>query len=294
MQNLLVPAVLLAFSGAAFGQNIIVTAEGHHGAAPPEIGRNEITVRVGNRPAQVEGWTPLRDKPLDLYIAIDDGLDTDVASQYNSLRSFMAEQPASTRIGLVYLRNGEALTAAALTSDRQQVAKALRLPLGEPGISGSPYVSIADLMKKWPATGARREILLISSGMDPYSPADPLNPYLLSAIADAQRDGIPVDSIYFGGAGHLGHNYFRINWGENYLSELGDATGGEAYWQGFGSPVLFDAFLKDFNQRLRDQYLLTLSPTDAKPGLEPIRIMSTNPKVSLVAAKEIRFARQSD
>lgn len=296
MQNLLVPAALLAFSGAVFGQNIVVTAEGHHGAPPPEVTKDEITVHVGKHPAHVEEWTPLRGDraALDLYIVIDDGLDPDVGIQFKSLKSFFADQPASTRIGLAYLRNGEALIAAPMTSDHERVAAALRLPLGAPGISASPYVSLSDLIGKWPATGARREILVISSGVDPYAPADPLNPYLLKTIEDAQRAGILVHSIYYAGAGHLGHNFFRINWGVNYLSELGDGTGGEAYWQGFGDPVYFDSFLKNFNQRLNNQYLLTLTPADSKGGLEPIRIMTTNPQVSLVAPKQIWFAHQAD
>jgi len=295
MSNRIVPVALLALS-SALGQNIVVTAEGHHGAAPPEITRSEITVVVGKHPAHVEEWTPLRGDraALDLYIAIDDGLDTDIGSQFQTLKSFIAEQPESTHIGLAYLRNGEALIAGPVSSSHEQAARALRLPLGDPGISASPYISISDLIKKWPATGDRREILVISSGIDPYSPADPLNPYLQTAIADAQRAGILVHSIYYAGAGHLGHNYFRINWGANYLSELGDATGGEAYWQGYGTPVLFDAFLKDFNQRLRNQYLLTLTPADTKGGLEPIRIMSGNRQVSLLSAKQIWFAHRPD
>jgi len=291
-----VPAALLALSSVGFAQNIVVTAEGHHGSAPPDITKDEITVVVGKHPVHVEEWTPLRGQhaALDLYIAIDDGLDTDIGSQFPSLKSFIAEQPEFTHIGVAYLSNGEALIAAPFSSSREQAARALRLPLGDPGISASPYISLSDLIRKWPATGDRREILVISSGIDPYSPADPLNPYLQTAIADAQRAGILVHSIYYPGAGHLGHNYFRINWGENYLSELGDATGGEAYWQGYGSAVLFDAFLKDFNQRLRNQYLLTLTPGDTRGGLAPIRVKSTNPQVSLVAAKQIWFAHRPD
>ncbi len=295
MRYSLAPAMILTLVGAAFGQNIIVTAEGHHGAAPPQIKKSDITVELANRPAHVEEWTPLQGDraDLDLFIAIDDGVDTDIGNQFNSLKSFIAEQPASTRIGLAYLRNGEALIASPLTSDRLQLGRALRLPLGQAGISASPYVSLSDLTKKWPATGAvRREVLVISNGIDPYSPADPLNPYLDRAIQDAQRGGIVVHSIYYAGAGHLGHNYFRINWGENYLAEIGDATGGEAYWQGYSTPVLFDSFLKDLNQRLKNQYLLTFTNGDIKSGLQPIRIVSTDPEVSVVAAKRVLVGHQ--
>jgi len=113
---------------------------------------------------------------------------------------------------------------------------------------------------------------------------------LLKAIEDAQRAGILVHSIYYAGAGHLGHSYGRINWGQNYLSELGDGTGGEAYWQGFGSPVLFDSFLKDLTQRLQNQYLLKLEPEDRddrKGGLEQVRVTDSKPGVSLMAASRI-------
>jgi hypothetical protein len=132
-------------------------------------------------------------------------------------------------------------------------------------------------------------VLLISSGIDPMSPPDPQNPYLQTAIADAQRAGILVHSIYYAGAGHLGHSYWQANWGRNYLSELGDETGGEAYWQGFGNPVAFDPYLKDLTERLRNQYLLTLVPEEAKGGLEPVKVTASVSGVSLVAASKINL-----
>ena len=149
-------------------------------------------------------------------------------------------------------------------------------------------MGISDLVKKWRASGSRREVLLISSGIDPYySPPDQQNPYLRKAIEDAQRAGILVHSIYFAEAGHLGHSYWQINWGQNYLSELGDETGGEAYWQGLTSPVSFEPFLKDLAQRLQNQYLLTVISRDEKSGLTPVRVTSSEAGVSLMAASKI-------
>ena len=224
---------------------------------------------------------------LELYIAIDDGEDSDLGLQFNSLKDFINRQPGTTQVGLAYLRNGSANIVAPMTADHAQVAKALRLPFGQPGISASPYMGVSDLVKKWPAAEARREVLLITSGIDPWSPPDPQNPYLQKAIADAQRGGILVHSIYYAEAGHPGHSYRSVNWGQNYLSELGDETGGEAYWQGFSSPVSFDPYLKDLAQRLQNQYLLTLAKEEIKPGLEPVRVSATRPDVSLVTASKI-------
>jgi hypothetical protein len=276
----------LAFSACAYGQHLIVTAEGHHGQAPPEVIKDEVSVEVDKRPARVKEWVPLRgdeaEAALELYIVIDDGEDTDLGNQFGALKAFINGQPATTRIGLAYLRNGSANIAAPPTTDRAQIANALRIPLGEPGIAASPYMGISDLVKKWPAADARREVLLISSGADPWSPPDPENPYLQKAIADAQRAGILVHSMYYGGAGHMGRR-----WGQNYLSELGDATGGEAYWQGYGSPVSIDDWLKDLDQRLRNQYLLILESQDTKGGLDPVRVTAAVPGVSLAAANKI-------
>ncbi len=289
MRYALLALAICAASASAFGQHLVVTAEGHHGAAPPELLKDDVTVEVDKRPAAVKEWLPLRgdEAKLDLYIVIDDGEDTDLGLQFKSLKAFVDEQAGTTRIGLAYLRNGAAMIVAPLTTDHAAVTKAIRLPLGQPGISASPYMGISDLVKKWPATDARREVLLISSGIDPWSPPDPQNPYLQKAIDDAQRAGILVNSIYYSEAGHLGHSYWRVNWGQNYLSELGDSTGGESYWQGYGSPVSFTPYLKDFSERLKNQYLLSVVADGVKSGFQSVRVTATKPGVSLMTASRI-------
>lgn len=285
-------AALTLLSAPVFGQTLIVTAEGSHGAPPPAITKDELKVEVAGHPAAIETWTPLKgaESPLELYVVIDDGVDTDLALQYPALKSFISSQPASTRVGLAYLRNGAAFTASNVNASNESTMKALRIPLGEPGISSSPYMGISDLLKKWPAAQARREILLLTSGIDPWSPTDPQNPYLLKAISDAQKAGVLVHSIYYGGAGHLGHSYWRSTWGQNFLSELGDETGGEAYWQGTASPVAFEPYLKDLTQRFQNQYLLTVSPAEPKHGLESVKINYSG-KGSVVATSKVELKK---
>lgn len=193
----------------------------------------------------------------------------------------MNEQPETTRIGLAYLRYGSASIAAPLSADHEQVARALRLPLGSPGIAASPYMGISDLVKKWSVDGARHEVLLISSGDDPYSPRNPENPYLLTAIADAQRRGVLVHSISYG------RGQMRLDWGQNFLAELGEGTGGEAYWQ--STKVSFDTYLDDLTRRLQNQYLLTLAPEQKKYGLEPVRVNAAGSRVSLKSATKVNM-----
>lgn len=283
----------LAFAIAAFGQHLVVTAEGHHGAVPPELTKDDVSAEVNRKPAPVKDWVPLRGEQagLELYIVIDDGTDQDLSLQFESLKKFIIGQPSGTRFGIAYLRNGAANIACSMTADRSQVGKALRMPLGQPGIAASPYMGISDLIKKWAAADARREVLLIGSGSDPWSPGDPQNVYLEKAIADAQRAGVLVNSIYYASAGHTGHSYWQVNWGQNYLSRLADETGGEAYWQGLNSPVSLDPYLKDLAERVGNQYLLTVSVDQTGGDLVPARVTTSKAGVSVSSASRIHLQK---
>lgn len=50
------------------------------------------------------------------------------------------------------------------------------------------------------------------------------------------RAGVTVSAIYTPGVGHFGHSYWQTYWGQIYLSQLADETGGEAYYIGFSGP----------------------------------------------------------
>jgi hypothetical protein len=297
MNRSFVLPLYFALSAAAFGQaRAVVTAEGRHGAAPGNVSKDDIEVRVDQKPVRVDDWVALRGDQgaLELYIVIDDGEDSDLANEYTALREFISHQPGDTHVGLAYLQNGAARIAVPITADRDHVSKALRIPLAEAGISASPYMGLSDLIKKWATANARREILLIASGIDPWSSPDPQNPYLEKAISDAQRAGVIVHTIYFPEAGHLGHSLWQVNWGQTYLSELSDQTGGEFYWQGLAAPVSLSPYLNDLTQRLGNQYLLTVSELPGsrnKEDLEPLRVSSTRSGVSLESAARIGIRR---
>ncbi len=126
---------------------------------------------------------------LQLWLLIDDGTDTALGTQLDDLRRFVLEQPSTTRLGIGYLRNGTVQVQQKPTADHALAAKAIRLPLGQPGISASPYLALTDLIQKWPRADQVREVLMITSGVDPDYGPGPSNPYLDRAIEAAQRDG---------------------------------------------------------------------------------------------------------
>ena len=66
------------------------------------------------------------------------------------------------------MQHGVAQIVQNLTSDHTQAAKASRLPLGTPGVDASPYFSFDDLIKRWPESNSRREVLIVSDGIDRF------------------------------------------------------------------------------------------------------------------------------
>ena len=270
----------------------VVTAESHHGSNPPVINREDVMVFEGHDRDMVADWVPAQGDhaALELFVMLDDGSNVTLGSQLEDIRQFILGQPASAKIGIAYMQNGIARIAQNLTSDHAQAAKALRLPEGIAGANGSPYFSLSDLVKRWPESNARREVIMASDGIDRYYGSnDLLDPYLDAAIDDARKAGIIVSAIYTPGVGHFGHSYWQTYWGQLYLSKLAEKTGGEAYYIGFtGAPVSFSPFLDDVTHRLNNQYLLTfLAKPPKKAGFQRIRIRTEVPKIDLVAPEEI-------
>lgn len=275
--------------------HMVVTAEPHHGKDVPAIQREDVMVNEGKERDTVTDWIPAQGDhaALELMIMLDDGSNASLGTQLQDLRKFINEQPASARIGIAYMQNGVAKIEQNPTSDHDLAAKALRLPMGIRGANGSPYFSLVDLIKRWPQSTARREVLMATDGIDLYyGSGDMLDPYLDEAIQQAQRAGILVSAIYTPGIGHFGHSYWQTYWGQLYLAQLAEKTGGEAYYIGFnGPPVAFAPFLEDLAERLNHQYFLGfLAKPPKKPGLQPVKLRTEVPNVDLVSPDRVWVA----
>lgn len=285
---LLASIFLLGFAASAQNQRVVVTVEGHKDAAPPAVTQADVMVSVENQRARVTGWTPARTAGTEFWILIDDGTDTNVSLQFDDLRKFILNQPANTSVGIGYLRNGSVTVAHALTTDHKAAAKALRIPTGTPGIAASPYLALIDLIHKWPAMDHAREVLLVSSGIDPDNGPGPINPYLTRAIDTAQRAGVVIYSIYYGGAGHFGHSFWQINWGQTFLSQISEETGGEFYWQGNSNPISFSPYLNEISQRLANQYLLSFeAPPENNSSFKKLKATTEIAHATLVTQTKV-------
>lgn len=270
--------------------HMVVTAEAHRGPDVPEIRKEDVIVYQGKERKQVVDWTPLRGErgALQLFILMDDASHVNVGSQFEEIKAFISSQAATTAIGVGYMRDGTVNIAQDLTTEHELAARALRLPMGNLGAFASIYLSIEELIKRWPESPVRREIIVISDGIDYFGGTGPANPYVDSAVERAQKAGIIIYALYATGVGHYGHSFWRMNWGQNYLSELAQETGGEAYFLGYETPVSFGPYLADISQRLNHQYLLVfLAKPGKKPGLQSVRLKTEVPKVELAAADKV-------
>jgi hypothetical protein len=269
---------------------MVVTAEAHRGPDVPEIRKEDVIVYQGKERKQVVDWTPLRGErgALQLFILMDDASHANVGSQFEEIKAFISSQAATTAVGVGYMRDGTVDIAQDLTTEHELAARALRLPMGNLGAFASIYLSIEELIKRWPESPVRREVIVISDGIDYFGGTGPANPYVDSAVERAQKAGIIIYALYATGVGHYGHSFWRMNWGQNYLSELAQETGGEAYFLGYETPVSFGSYLADIRQRLNHQYLLVfLAKPGKKPGLQSVRLRTEVPKVELAAADKV-------
>lgn len=266
----------------------IVTVEARHGSNIPALNQEDIMAYQRKERVQITKAVPLQGENagLQLFFLLDDASNTSVGSQFGDVRHFIETQPATTAVGIGYMQHGMVNIVQNPTTDHDRAAQALRIPVWQGG--ASPYLALSDLIKRWPDSAARREVVLVTSGVDVLGGTGPENPYLDAAIDNAQRNGIVVYAIHMPSEGHAGHSPWLMNWAQSHLGQIAEETGGEAYMLGFGPPVSFGPYLDDVSGHLAHQYRVTvlLKPA-AKAAFEELRFTTEVPNAELLAAKKV-------
>lgn len=285
---------LLAQQDASAGEpvSVIATLEPRRGKTIPPVETADIQVREGRDHRPVTEFVTLQGEQgkLQLMLLIDDSARSTFDTEISVLKHFVNSLPPEADVAVAYMRNGMADVIANFTRDHASAANAIRLVMGPGGADVSPYDSLTDAIKKWPNTGAaRKEVVMISSGIEALGGGYyPDNPYVNAGIESALRAGVVVYTIYDPSVGHFGHSFWRNTWGQNFLSQLSDETGGDSYIVGFGSPVTFQPFLESILFHLQHQYRLTFTArAEKKPGFQPIRVSVTDKDASIAAPDKV-------
>jgi hypothetical protein len=255
--------------------SIPVRLEPNRGKALPSIQQQDITVHEDKEIRQITSFRSLAAADSDLLLLIDDSATGSFDTEIPTLKNFVAQLPPRYSVAVAYMRNGTAQFTQSFTKDHASAAGKIRLAAGAGGADVSPYDSLTDSIKKWPQSHAEvKQVIMIGGGIEGLGGGlTPDNPYVNSAIDSAIKAGVVVYAIYSPTNGHAGHGFWRNGWGQNFLSQLADETGGESYYIGFGSPVSFQPFLDQFMDAQKYQYLLTfMAKPRNKAGLQPIRV----------------------
>ncbi|WP_263384859.1 vWA domain-containing protein [Granulicella arctica] len=293
------PIALLSLGLLAHAQEgplptqVLVTADSKD--APP-LTASSLIFEVNRMKQPPTSLVPVTPATAQVALLIDDGLRESVGRELNALRAFVTGLPAGTEIFIGYMSNGAIRQESFFTTDHEAAAAKLRLPIGLPGVSASPYFCLSEFVKNWPtegfngggATRKARFVLMITNGVDPYNGSTSIlnqdSPYVASAIKDAQRAGASVSSIYFADAGFRGgRGSFS---GQSYLAQMAEGTGGRSYWQGTGNPVSMVPYLEQFHKDILETYVATF-PAAGK-DLVDVRVKTTVPHLKVRTAMLVR------
>jgi len=299
--------------------HLVITAEvPNDNNEVPVLTAANVQVSQGKNMLKVASIIPARgdNAALQLFVLIDDTCDASaIGNNLNDLRDFINAQPATTMVGVAYMSNATIQVVQNLTADHALAVKAIRLPRGTVSSMDSPYLSLISLAKNWPQQKVRREVLMVSDGIDrlrgeraPVGSAGPPPRYprnfpaapstvptvpTISIDADSasrasQQYGVIVHGIYSPGIGRLGRNYWEAELGQSGVAKIADETGGEYFALGTQTPVSFKPYLDRLQRVLDNQYFLVFQAVPGKKeGLQRVRISSTIPNSEIAAADNV-------
>jgi hypothetical protein len=281
---------------------------------------NNIQVKQGKNVLKVNQLLPARgdNAALQLFILIDDTCDSSIGNNLNDIRDFVNALPATTVVGIAYMSNATIQIVQNFTADHALAAKAIRLPRGSLSSMDSPYLSLISLVKGWPAQKVRREVLMVTDGIDRLRGERPSAAQLpsnyptryrgvppggsigssagiatISVDADSasmtsQRYGVIVHSIYATGVGRVGRNAWEAQVGQSGIAKIADETGGEYFSLGIQNLVSFKPYLDRLQRIFDNQYYLVFEAAAKKKAeLQRVKISTEEPNIEIAAANNV-------
>jgi hypothetical protein len=257
---------------------MVVTLADHMNHKPQALRASDLAIMD----ATITELLPLKNgNDLELFLVIDDTANYDFGSKLRELRHFVAEQPKSEAIGVAYIHEGTLHVEENPTTDHARVAQALRAPSG--GKASSPYCALSSLMERWPHKTTRREIVLVSTGMDDAAGEGVICVNAETAIHDAERAGIVIFALYNPVAGYREEKWSKVDSGVVDLAHVCFETGGEAYFLSHNPVDSIVPFLADIEEHLANQYLLKFRrPPPDVSSLQPVYLVPQSADLELM------------
>jgi len=294
---LLAPAIFAQGEKEGQGRAVVTVLPKSTGDSSVDAAPNGLSLKVNGKEATVAKWTPLRGNRggLELVVLIDGSARSSLGRQLDDITHFVQSLPPDARVAIGYMQNGNAALSGPLTTDRAEALRGLHIPAGSPGSNGSPYFARSDLAKRWPSEdpSARREVLMVTNGVDEYNRRLDLDdPYVQAAVNDSVRARIIIYAIYWRDQGRVDQTQYANNTGQNLIQIVTDATGGKNFWIGNGNPVSFQPYLEELNRRFRNQYELSfITRLNGKPEIQTMKLKLSSPGSEVTAPQQVLVGR---
>jgi hypothetical protein len=305
--------------------HMVATNEAQHGDEVPTLQQGDVKVKQGKNLVTVNQLIPAKgdNAALQLFVLIDDTLDTGIGTNLNDIRDFITAQPATTVIAVGYMSNAVVQVAQNFTADHDLAAKALRLPRGSLSAMDSPYLSLISLVKGWPQQKVRREVLMVTDGIDRLrgvQPARPttqamtprsgrvplgspvlgpdygpvyhsmptMSPDVNSASEISQRYNVIVYPLYAVSVGRAARSSWDLQIGLSGLTKLADETGGDCFSLGTSALVSFRPYLDRLQKMFDNQYYVVFQAVPGKKdGLQRVNLITEVPNSEIAAADNV-------
>ncbi|HMF58141.1 MAG TPA: hypothetical protein VK619_17490 [Pyrinomonadaceae bacterium] len=268
---------------------IPITVRGRGSAQEQEVQPiGNLTVREDGEEQQILSVRSMSTAPISVAVLIQDDVVPSISNEIKVTADFIRGLPRGSRVMVAYIRAGSLLVSQRFTTDLEQAASSLRIPIGSASAAPfSPYQEIRDALKRFESLpSGRRAMLVVSDGLDVSRGVDSSTPSLSieleRAIREAQRRSVAIYSFFAPTVGYTERgNQTLISNGQSSLQRLSDETGGRAYFQGTHAPVSFDPFLRELGRSLTQQLALTYLSTHPQKGFHRIDVKSDLPGVEV-------------
>ena len=296
----------------------------------PPLTAQDVKLKVSKKSAEVSQLIPAQGQnaTMQLLILIDEVLDTQsVGNNLNDLKDFIKAQPQTTLIAIGYMSNAGVNIVQNFTPDHELAAKAVRLPRGSLSTMDSPYLSLMSVIKGWPQLKVRREVLMVTDGIDrargerpemgmsttsmgrgprgnAFATAAPTLGYqsMPSVSQDAmqtskmaQRYNVIVFTLFSPGVGRAGRSSWDLEIGLSNMTLVAEESGGECFALSTSALVSFKPYLDRLDKELGNQYYLVFSSTqNKKPGLQRIDVKTEVPNSELLAPDNVWVGPQKE
>jgi hypothetical protein len=288
--------------------HLVVTNEAQRGDEVPTLQQGDVKVKQGKNFLKVDKLIPAQgdNAALQLFILIDDTLGSGIGNNLNDIRDFINAQPASTVVAVGYMSNAAVNVVQNFTADHALAVKALRLPRGGLSTMDSPYLSLISLVKGWPQQNVRREVLMVTDGLDRLRGEQPaasrlgpsfgpvyhrmptMSPDVNSASEISQRYNVIVYSMYAVGVGRAARSSWDLQTGLSGLTKLADETGGDCFSLGTSGLVSFKPYLDRLQKMFDNQYYLVFQATPGKKaGLQRVNVTTEVSNAEIAAADNV-------